>query len=241
MFRRMAASAALFAAALLGAQAAQAQPFDWTGVYMGTQGGHLWGTGDVAYPDEYILEGPDADGWPGFVFEGNFLGGHLGYNHQVGGVVIGIETDFNRPLGPLVDTVDAYRPDSPIPPGEYVGNLQINWFGSTRLRFGSPIGNIMPFISIGIGYAGYHFTVTDFDGIYQFANPSVMFGVTGGIGTAVAIGPHVVLTGEYRYARYFWNDMGELFDAVGTDPSTGYTVAARAMTHAMIFGISIRY
>jgi outer membrane immunogenic protein len=240
MFRSVAASAALLLA--VAASPALAQPFQWTGVYMGVQGGHLWGTGDVAYPDEYLLTGPDADGWPGFNFQGNFLGAHLGMNHQLSpGVVVGVETDFNKPLGDLVDAVDAYRPANPIDPGDYVGNLQIDWFGSTRLRFGSPIGNVMPFVSIGVGYAGYHFFVTDQDGIYQRAEPSVMFGVTGGVGTAVAVGPHVVLTGEYRFAVYRWNDMGPLMDAIGNDPPTPYTVAARATTHALIFGLSIKY
>mgnify|MGYP002622317243 CR=1 FL=1 len=58
-------------------------PFDWTGFYLGAQGGYAWTTlenGFLALDED---------------FDGGFLGVHAGYNVQNGDWVYGIEGDIN--------------------------------------------------------------------------------------------------------------------------------------------------
>ena len=71
---------------------AVAAPFKWTGVYVGGQGGSVWGDAEASFAN-----------FPGQGYETGFagwlLGGQIGYNHQVGQIVIGVEADIARANG----------------------------------------------------------------------------------------------------------------------------------------------
>ncbi|KJF72549.1 outer membrane protein [Agrobacterium arsenijevicii] len=55
--------------------------YDWSGFYLGAQGGYNWNQATVL--------GSDID------LDGGSFGAHAGYNFQHGNVVFGIENDFN--------------------------------------------------------------------------------------------------------------------------------------------------
>src|SRR5690606_12995541 len=59
--------------------------FTWTGAYIGINGGYGWGTSSFS--------APFATG--SFDVDGGVVGGTLGYNHQVGQIVFGIEGDID--------------------------------------------------------------------------------------------------------------------------------------------------
>src|SRR6185295_19010476 len=56
---------------------------NWTGFYVGINGGYGWGTSNWDMP----LVSPKP--------KGGLFGGTLGYNYQVGSIVYGIEGDFD--------------------------------------------------------------------------------------------------------------------------------------------------
>jgi outer membrane immunogenic protein len=57
--------------------------YNWTGFYVGINGGYGWGTSDWTTPA--VSPKP----------KGGLFGGTLGYNYQVGSIVYGIEGDFD--------------------------------------------------------------------------------------------------------------------------------------------------
>ncbi|MBW9080741.1 porin family protein [Rhizobium pusense] len=85
------AVASLLAAPALAADLISQQPapvaepsysaYDWSGFYLGAQGGYTWNKGTVLGSDQ------DLDSGTGGV--------HAGYNFQSGNIVYGIENDFN--------------------------------------------------------------------------------------------------------------------------------------------------
>ena len=55
--------------------------YDWSGFYLGGQGGYVWNKGTVLGTDRNL--------------DGGTAGVHAGYNFQSGNIVYGIENDFN--------------------------------------------------------------------------------------------------------------------------------------------------
>src|SRR5882757_1978211 len=65
-----------------------AQTYDWTGFYLGINGGY--GFGRSSWSDPAV--GTDSGR---FNTSGATFGGQVGYNWQTGPAVLGVETDFN--------------------------------------------------------------------------------------------------------------------------------------------------
>lgn len=63
----------------------QFSPYDWSGFYLGAQGGYSWNQATVLSEDRNL--------------DGGSFGVHAGYNFQTGNIVYGIENDFNYNFG----------------------------------------------------------------------------------------------------------------------------------------------
>jgi outer membrane immunogenic protein len=146
-------SAAL--AALIAASAAHAGDFldappafgkyavyDWTGLYMGMNGGG--GFGRVPWAS-------GADGTAGSVnVASGLFGGTLGYNAQtVAGLVVSEEADigFNRLKASIPG---AAAPMSCAPFGPTNCELTSTWLATARLRFGYAFDRVMPYVTGGV-------------------------------------------------------------------------------------------
>ena len=82
-----------------------APAFSWTGVYVGAQGGYMWGKADHSYSSDWGPSGSsDSNGWIGGV--------HTGYNMQSGNVVYGIEADVEggNASGSFTSEIDGHDP-----------------------------------------------------------------------------------------------------------------------------------
>ncbi len=64
-----------------------AAPFNWSGLYIGMNSGGLWGKQDWLFDAFGTKTSPS--------FAGYLVGGQVGYDHQVGNVVFGVEADYN--------------------------------------------------------------------------------------------------------------------------------------------------
>lgn len=118
-----------------------AQAYDWTGFYLGINGGY--GFGRSSWSD------PAAGGNSGrFDTSGGTLGGQIGYNWQTGPMVLGLETDMNW--------INAKGSSSAggvcLTDGAGQCRTSQNWLGTTRARVGYAFDRWLPYLTGGVAY-----------------------------------------------------------------------------------------
>ena len=149
----------------------------WTGFYAGVSGGFAWGT-TVNSP---ALPGGETDnnssGWT--------LGGQAGYNMDMGGFVLGGEADLQwANIG--------YEEN--IAGGTF--EAKTDFFGTLRARAGVPIGQVMPYATLGVAYGRGSATVDTGITSTQTANH---FGWTAGVGLEAQATSNLSFKAEYLY------------------------------------------
>jgi len=163
MFKKVLLAGAASALMIASAQAADVDApaaFDWTGAYIGVQGGYAWGDSDIDLDaaDGSGATGPGGDDNEIIVDarEGNietdgFIGGvHAGYNFQADMLVFGVEGDieFSDMNG---DADIRQERDGPVI-GE--GSKEIDWLGSLRLRGGFAMDRALIYATGGLAVGG---------------------------------------------------------------------------------------
>lgn len=131
---------ALAPAAFAADPAAPESADRWTGFYAGVHAGYGWG-------ENYVYETTS----PALDFttepEGGVFGAQLGYNHQFGGFVFGVEIDGS--LATLEEKTD------PLAPLLLLQETEVDYLASARLRAGVAFDRILVFATGGIGFAGW--------------------------------------------------------------------------------------
>ena len=114
--------------------APSASLYNWTGFYVGGQGGYSWGTFNVD------PRGADIDGW--------FAGGQIGFNWQNGRSpwVFGIEVD--SAFGNIERDVDRITVTTFAS-----AYSKVNYFGTARVRVGYAIDRAMIYGTGGLAWA----------------------------------------------------------------------------------------
>lgn len=121
-----------------------APAYNWTGLYVGINGGGGWGTSSFS--------GPPRTG--DFDTSGGLAGGTLGYNWQTNQVVFGVETDL-----------DWSNIDGSVRCGAGVRcNVTNNWLGTARGRIGYAADRFMPYLTGGLAYGDVEAKATGFRG-----------------------------------------------------------------------------
>ncbi len=105
------------------------RPYDWTGFYLGINGGGGWGNSSWS-----------ANG-AGMNVSGGQAGGTLGYNRQIGGAVFGIEADMDW-SGLAGSTTSAGCPTG--------CSTNETWLSTVRGRIGYSFDRIMPYVTGGL-------------------------------------------------------------------------------------------
>src|SRR6202790_3816817 len=106
--------------------------YDWTGFYIGIEGGGSLGTSN----HEDRLDNPYT---LGYNVKGGLVGGTVGYNWQMSSFVFGLEGDLS-----WVSEVGTHPDDGPV-----VGNVAFssstkeNWLATARARFGYAVNNLL--------------------------------------------------------------------------------------------------
>jgi outer membrane immunogenic protein len=122
--------------------AAPAPAFSWTGFYVGVQGGYGWGR------HQFFDE---TGGSNVYHVTGGVAGGTLGYNLQIGSAVVGIEGDISWA------DIKGKTGSSPGfgcgPAGAFCAS-EIKWFGTLRGRLGPAWGQLLPYVTGGVAWAG---------------------------------------------------------------------------------------
>jgi outer membrane immunogenic protein len=108
-----------------------AAPYNWTGLYVGINGGAGWGTSNVA------TAAPAGS----FNTSGGVVGGTLGYNWQMGQTVFGLEGDIDwtnlRGSGVCAGTTCETRN---------------SWLSTARGRIGYAFDRFLPFVTGGAAF-----------------------------------------------------------------------------------------
>jgi outer membrane immunogenic protein len=154
--------------------------YNWTGFYLGLNGGGAWGNSD----------------WNGFALSNSPSGGMIGltagYNWQGMGSpwVFGLEGDVDW----------AFIKDNVACPVGLACETKNNWFGTVRGRVGYAWDRIMPYITGGLAVGDIEATRTAFVGVSD-----TNAGWTIGTGIEGAIAGNWTAKVEYLYA-----DLGDV-------------------------------
>jgi outer membrane immunogenic protein len=139
--------------------------FSWTGFYIGGNVGYGANTtdGDPGCIDPNgVSNGPECQVVPGghINASGAFGGAQVGYNWQFGQYVWGIETDFqgsgirgSTTVGGPFGFFGGPGLGQALPPGAFTASEDLQWFGTSRIRFGyAGIDRVLLYATGGAAY-----------------------------------------------------------------------------------------
>ena len=202
MINRILAATASFLLCTGGAQAADVAPAvsDWTGFYVGVNGGYGGGTFDFpmnvnANIGDYAL---DYDFGAEITASGFFGGLQAGYNWQMDRMVLGIEGDVS------VSNVEGkLELSSDTANASISGNAEVDWFGTARLRAGyAATSSLLVYATGGLAWgsvtSGYHADLGSLGNFNDSTTNSQMGWALGG-GVEYAITDQLSFKTEYLY------------------------------------------
>lgn len=170
------------------AYVAPVQPvaYDWTGLYVGVQGGYAFG---------------DSDN--GVSPEGALVGGTVGYNHQFGQFVAGIEADLS-----YSDIEDTYNFDTVAGPAS--SSLELDYLATVRGRLGYAWDRTLIYATGGVAFGDVTVDVSNPAGDNSEEDTAV--GYVLGAGVEYAFTDNWTVKGEYNYV-----DLGDIDTPPGRD------------------------
>jgi len=201
--------------------------YNWTGWYVGLQGGAAWGR----------AEQTDAAGFTSgrYNTRGGLVGGTLGYNWQTGPVVFGLETDLS--WASIKGSTSGTDPASGNTCGGSPPNCdsKITTLGTVRGRLGYAWQNLLPYVTGGLAYANVHGSEGDVAANGAFGSGSKwVAGWTVGGGLEGIIAPNWTAKLEYLYVN--------LGSRAGfTDTNGGVLVAQSLRETAQVVRVGINY
>jgi outer membrane immunogenic protein len=198
------AAGAVLALLFLGSAFAQTPTYDWTGFYIGANGGYGWATDDTVNFTYSGIGGCPGVGCPASVSidtEGFLAGGHAGANWQHNMWVLGIEGDADwsdiNGSGTVASGTSTLKASS-----------ELDWLSTLRGRIGVGANRALFYGTGGVAFGEVNnrasLTVVPV-GVFAAAPPSatfsgkrddVQFGWTAGAGIEFAATDRVVLGAE---------------------------------------------
>jgi outer membrane immunogenic protein len=185
--------------------------YNWSGWYIGIQGGYGFGRSDWADSLGSITGGFDVDG--------ALLGGTLGVNWQTGNWVLGLEGDGSwsniRGSAPCVVGVTC--------------ETRNDWLATVRGRVGHAFDRVMPYITGGVAFGDIEATTLG------LSETSTEVGWTVGAGVEWALAGPWTAKVEYLYA-----DLGKMSCSVAVCGGAGPT-DVKLDTSIVRAGINYRF
>jgi outer membrane immunogenic protein len=180
--------------------AATVAGIDWSGFYIGINGGGAWGD----YESELTVTG-----LPGFAIgldqsAGGFLvGGQAGYNHQFNNFVLGVEADaqFSQIEGDFSIPIT-----TPGPAGDLVNaSFSTDFLATFRGKVGYAFDNVLVYATGGAAVTEIETKFALLDGFVpglSVSDSQTHWGWTAGAGVEVAINENWSLKAEYLYIDF---------------------------------------
>lgn len=169
---------------------APAATYNWSGAYIGVHGGLATGntTADADLLG-FITVSTDYD------MSGGFYGGHVGYNHQIGNAVFGIEGALSGG--------DISGSQSCVILFNCARNVDM--LASVSGRIGYAMDRSMVYGSLGVAWADVETNVTDNivgGGLINLRGGETHVGLRVGFGFEHAIAPNIVARVEYAHYQF---------------------------------------
>ena len=184
---------------------------NWSGFYVGAQVGYGWGTASIPW-----AVNPPYTNWQPSADQPGAMGGlHIGYNHQLGRYVLGIEAD--------AELTNQRGKDGDSDPNA----VEQNHKGSIRARAGAVMGSALIYATGGIAFLSA-------DATRQATSEKVGTSYTGwtlGAGTEYMLSRNWSARAEYRYEDFGHTDMA----------FAGYGMRISPRTHGIRLGVSYRF
>ena len=164
--------------------------YDWSGFYVGINGG--WGKADYDHAfnsaGHYNFVAGDSFNYSK---SGGVLGGHLGYNWQAGQWVFGID-------GAMMKTwLDSGAQTSPFFPATDTFQSKIDWIATATGRVGYAWNNVLGYVKGGWAYTSFNDFVQDTNDFVDADGKKS--GWTLGGGVEFALSPNWIFGVEYNY------------------------------------------
>ena len=200
------ASAADLPTAPVKAPAVAVAAYNWTGMYVGVNGGWGWGN-----QDPLILFGNRFDR-SSMNMSGGMFGGTVGAQIQQGYVVLGVEGDLDWANIKGNYIVNPTVLGGPILPGQSITlnmNSNISAFGTARLRAGAAVNNILFYVTGGVATVKSSANGTSVAGVAcgtlgvfpNCATSAWRPGMVAGLGVEYGFTPNWSVKGEYLYTK----------------------------------------
>ncbi|BDA86024.1 membrane protein [Aureimonas sp. SA4125] len=234
----------------------------WTGVYIGIQGG---GAFNPESPDDLGLR---TNGFAGPIigggvdafgnnfdssFDSSFIGGaHIGYDYQMGSVVLGAILDINAL--DVTQTASAFSNT----PAFYTAERGLDYLATARLRAGYLVTpSALAYVTGGVAYGEVDYGFSTDSPAVTGVNPAAIvnqdeddFGYTVGAGMEVLVTDNISFGAEYLYTNLGGGDSftrlsGGPFDGSGTaviaGNSTDFTSGGDFDFHTVTAKLSYRF
>ncbi|WP_298261820.1 outer membrane beta-barrel protein [Bradyrhizobium sp.] len=169
-----------------------AQIYNWTGFYIGVQGGGSAGGSD------HVARVSDLSFANGYNIKGGFGGGTIGYNWQMSNFVLGFEGDgaWGSEYGSNTDNGTIGNP-------AFLSFTKETWLATARLRLGYAVNNLLFYGTGGFAATGIEFGVKDANTLALLASgSSTRTGWTAGGGVEWGFAPNWSAKFELLYAQF---------------------------------------
>ncbi len=231
-----AASVLLMGAAQAADIEAPPAVYDWTGGYIGIQGGYAWGKSEAETDIDPEFTAIDSLSVDDFKANGFIGGAHIGYLLQSDSFVYGIEGDIE--YADLNDDVDIAFDDGVAIGDGGSAEKNIDWLGSLRLRAGIAADRALFYATGGLAVGGVSLEtdlspVAEGIGLSNDDDDKTAWGWTLGAGVEYAVTDALSARVEYRYT-----DLGDTDVRVENDEGEGVDGKTDNDFHAVRVGLS---
>lgn len=166
--------------------------YNWTGFYLGLEGGMGWGNSTQT----------DPTGFNSGTYQpiGGFIGGTIGYNWQFAGDwVFGLEGDASW----ANINADRIGPFSPCGGAATMCSTKLDSFETARARLGYSFGSVLTYATAGGAFADVKGSEGDVAANGRFGSGSKMLtGWTAGLGVEAVVVPNWTVKLEGLYADF---------------------------------------
>ena len=219
---------------------------NWTGAYIGAQGGYGWG--QTQWPDVFGAV-PPFGSLPRYDHSGWIAGGTIGINAQTGRFVFGVEGEILATAikGNLATSDNAFG-------GALVNSTfssKIDWLALASARAGFVVGDrLMLYGKGGLAIAEEQHTATATQSVpamsINMSGKAVHTGVVVGAGGEYAFAPNWSIKAEYDYIKMFAQQVQFTANVVGGPFGVGATTVQTADRitqdlHLVKFGVNYHF
>jgi opacity protein-like surface antigen len=172
---------------------------NWTGVYVGANGGY---GGDVTSAQINLASPILWSSTQTNNHSGGFIaGGQIGYNYQfANNIVLGVESDMQW------SDVKAWHQASTFSPVGFAFTdvkHELAWFGTTRVRAGYAMGRVLTYLTGGVAYGELNVQGDqNSGGLFTGSVSTTKAGWAAGLGAEYALTDNISLKSEYLYTEF---------------------------------------